>query len=61
MTKSPIHLPRPIIKPFDVNNFALSMIHYDLATMGKVPTHNDKINFSYIESLLQREYYDHDV
>jgi len=56
LTQSPIQLPRPIIKPFNVDNFILTMLCYDIETMGKSPKHNDKINFFYIESLLQREY-----
>lgn len=51
----PICLPRPIIKPFDPNNFLLTMIHYNIEKMGKLPRVHCPDQF-FIESQLRVKY-----
>lgn len=55
MTKSHIQLPIPTIKPFDKNDFILTMINWNLERMGKLSKVH-VYNHFFIESKLRAKY-----
>lgn len=52
-----IQLPKPIIQPFDANNYLLAEIifNFNIKTMGKLPKTHGPAKF-YIESQLRVKY-----